>query len=124
MAQHKDKYNPTNVGIILKALEECNTKRTAYQLAGVAESTFYEWLKEKPEFKAAVERAEAVALETLVLTIKKASIKDWRAALELLKRRGGEEWQEKTRTDITSGDEKIEFTIDLGRTINETDEEM
>ena len=76
---------------ILAALEQGHTNKEAAQIAGVNEDTFYSWMKEKPEFPEAVQRAkEAGRLN---------SIRDVESALLNLAK--GAEWED-VRTEYAS----------------------
>lgn len=48
-------------GLITVALSDGCTRTAAFGSAGIARDTFYKWLKDVPEFKQAVEDAEADA---------------------------------------------------------------
>lgn len=54
----KGNYTPEKVRIITKAIAEGKTYKQAFTAARVANSTFYEWLQEKPEFAEAVKKAK------------------------------------------------------------------
>lgn len=112
---------PKIIENLLKALEGGNTRRNSCRIAGVSEETFYTWIREDEDFKLKVEKAESVAIEAAVATVVRASLTDYKAATWFLARKE-REWQEKTQTDITSKDEKIEFTIDLGKNIEPNEE--
>ena len=60
----------TTEEIILRALAEGCTRRTAAHLAGVSEETYYKWIREKPGFADAAEQAQAVFLQSCVPIIK------------------------------------------------------
>lgn len=52
------KYTPKRVAKICKAIENGETLETAARIGGIAPPTFYDWLKNKPEFSNAVKRAQ------------------------------------------------------------------
>lgn len=122
MAGRNSKLNPERQDRICNALREGNTRRVAAILGGIGESTFYDWLswgdpehenysEKYAEFSEAVTRAEAEAEERMVLILfRDAALNEkdgYKAAVEWLKRRKPQDWSEKTRIDLTSGDEPI-----------------
>ena len=121
-AKKVGKYNPKTVKAITDALKEGNTRRTAFRLVGIGESTFYDRLVEHPEFKLAVEEAEAKALSEAVSCLKRAALTDWKAAAWVLERREPE-WQKIEKVDHTSNGKTITFTIDFGRELKPEDDE-
>jgi len=119
--EKKGKYNEANVNKILQLIRAGNTYKTAHLSAGVASSTFYEWLNDKPEFKEAVEQAEQDAIIELLKCIKSAGDRDWRANAWILERRS-QEYNKQEKVDVTSKDEKIEFTINIKRPTSDINE--
>jgi transposase len=107
---------------IVSAIRAGNFARAAAEYAGIAESTFYDWLKRGQdgdpgfsEFSEAVTRASAEAEVEAVAFIRKAMAEDWRAALEYLKRRHPEHWQDRARTEVggkDGGPVEIRFAYD------------
>lgn len=89
---------------ILKAIRSDNYAETAARYAGVDRSTYFRWMERgNPAgiapadsryrtFRARVEQAQAEAEVHDVTIIAKAGERDWRARLELLKRRHPERW--------------------------------
>jgi hypothetical protein len=69
--QRKRKDTPTTVDVLLCCLEEGMTRVGAAAIAGVAERTFYDWMRDNPEFSQAVERAEAEFEQDMVRGIKR-----------------------------------------------------
>lgn len=91
---------------------------TATAAAGISERTFHAWMKEgragttraTRDFAAAIDKAEAEGEAALVLLMRKAGIKDWRAALELLKRRYPQRWGDKATVTMQSREDLAEQT--------------
>lgn len=52
------KYNPKIVRSICQHIEQGETNEHAAELAGVTQSTFYQWLNDKSEFSEAVKKAK------------------------------------------------------------------
>lgn len=78
---------------LCQLLQAGNTHEVAAEACGINVSTFYTWKREKPEFAAAVDRAEAEAEAVLVARISRAAANgSWRAAGWLLERRNPEKW--------------------------------
>jgi hypothetical protein len=88
----KSKYTPELVEWICQALRLGATRRDAAAVARIHRDTFYQWLKEKPEFPEAVKKAEAEGVVMSLAKINKAASDDWRAAAWLLERRYLEEY--------------------------------
>lgn len=103
------KYNTKTVNLIQLKLKEGCTKKQAAVLAGIDESTFYDWVSSKPKFSQSVEQAIEEYKEKLIKVINVGSISKPMVALTVLARRWPEEWG--GRFDITSGGEKIESPI-------------
>lgn len=84
------------------SLREGNYVKTAVEAAGIARSTFYNWMKrgtssaaeDKPyrELRARVEKARAEGESMLVGHIAAKAATDWRAAAWLLERQYPERW--------------------------------
>lgn len=53
-------YTPKRVDDIVTVLKSGGKRREAYTWARISKSTFHEWMHEIPEFKEAVEAAEAI----------------------------------------------------------------
>lgn len=108
-----------------------NYNVTACNYCGVAESTFYSWLKRgeeelhrlveaekdtgKPqepldgellylEFLEAIKKAEAGAEVSAVLKVKSAFGGNWQAAMTFLERRFSDRWRRKERHELTDGE--------------------
>ena len=101
---------------ITDAIQGGVDKKVAAAMAGIAESTFYDWLDQgrKPdalpefsEFSESIERAEA---EAEVVKVSRISIAanngNWKAASWWLERKHPERWSEtkKLQTEITGAD--------------------
>lgn len=52
-------YSPERVAKICKAIEDGETYETAAKIGGIQRSTFWDWMKDKPEFSDAVKKAKA-----------------------------------------------------------------
>ena len=86
---------------IVTAIRGGCTYRVAAQLAGISESTFYNWIKlgeegRSPyaEFLAAVQKANAEIQAKLTLQFSMAAKRDWHAARDFLARRWPGDWSE------------------------------
>jgi hypothetical protein len=104
----KSKLTPELQKLICTLLQAGNTKKVAAEAAGIAESTFYDWMQTTPAFAAAVEKAEAEAEATLVTRVAKAASNSWRAAAWLLERRNPDEWGIVSGRRPSGDDEKPE----------------
>ena len=110
------KLNDDTHKAIVDAIKIGATYKDAAGAAGVDYTTFLNWMarggKAKSgkffEFFNAVGRAKSQAILNYTTTIATAAAKgEWRAALEYLKRRDPDNWGDRSKTDITSGGEKI-----------------
>jgi len=82
-------------GLILKALTDGCTRSAAFASAGIGRRTFYDWLKGVPNFKKAVESAEADArlrIETRLTNL--ALDGDRFALMYYLQNRYPEDWKD------------------------------
>lgn len=91
---------------ITQAIAAGNYQRTAMKLAGIGESTFYQWLElgrqgRKPykEFAESVEKAQAQAEARNVAIIEQAASESWQAAAWWLERRFPDDWGRKERVE-------------------------
>ncbi len=123
------KLTPEVHNEIVNAIAIGATYKNAVGAAGIDYQTFLNWLeigrkvqdgelsKTKKrkiyfEFFVSVEKAKHKAFLGYTKTIAKAANSgDWRAAESFLKRRDPENWGDKSKTDITSGGEKIQLTV-------------
>jgi hypothetical protein len=97
---------------ICELLAAGNNRKTAVGAIGIHYSTFCDWLREFPEFSEAVERAEHEAEAYYVSVLHRCAQKDWRAALEWLKRQRRAEWGD--RIDIGNiSDEQLLRMLDI-----------
>jgi hypothetical protein len=103
----KTKFTAAVAERIVSAIRAGNYARVAAEGAGIHRDTFYDWLKrgdtgEKPfsDVSDAVARASADAEMRAVGLIAKAMDEDWRAALEYLKRRHPDRWQDRAKYEL------------------------
>jgi hypothetical protein len=97
------KYDEETVNRICDAIRVGATRASASACGGISDSLFSQWLKEKPEFKEKVLRAEGGMLARMAARVYQEAVApdgDWRAALEVLKRRERSEWSERTEQTI------------------------
>ena len=96
------KYSPDVVKHITDALRGGNTRRASCAVANISQDTLAVWLKEKPEFSDAIEKAEGEAEAKMVSVIKLASDTTWQAAAWWLERKHKAEWS--SRVEQTGAD--------------------
>jgi hypothetical protein len=89
------KYTPELIEQLIKYIEAGNYYKTACEAVGLGESTFYEWLKEKPEFLESIKKAEAQAIVRNLTIIQLAAKKNWQAAAWFLERKDFKNWGKK-----------------------------
>lgn len=108
----KGKYNPETVAIITDHLSRGCTKGMAHKAAGVREATFYQWLKEKPEFAEACKEAEnSLICDMVNVVYEQAKKGNFQAAKFLLEKHGGAEWT-KTVEPYLPDDEIQDFSVE------------
>lgn len=97
----RTKLTPEVEDKIVTAIRGGCPYRVAAQLAGISESTFYNWIKlgeegQPPyaEFLAAVQKANAEIQAKLTFRFSMAADEDWRAARDFLARRWPGDWSE------------------------------
>ena len=96
------KYTEQTVSKLLDALKGGNTRRASCAVASISQDTLAVWLKEKPEFSDAIEKAEGEAEAKMVSVIKLASDTPWQAAAWWLERKHKAEWS--SRVEQTGAD--------------------
>lgn len=111
------KYDEKIVEEICKSIEVGHTQKDAAELAGVDESTFYEWKKTKSKFSKSLRRAQKRYKDKLLKLLHGAATakQDARTALEILARRYPDEWGERL---------KLEHTINPQEEIRKMDERI
>lgn len=111
---------------VLEALKAGNTRTASAQLAGIAKSTFYEWLSDEDRtFSDAVEKAEAQAEAERVERIRKAGQGGcWTADAWWLERRRAQEWALRQRVEHSGPDGKPIETRSAVRFAEMSDSEL
>ena len=96
---------------ICEAIENGATYAAASEAAGIAYSTFNEWMKDKRpayvKFSEAVSQANARFMTEGMRRIKEAGRRDWRAVAWSLERRLPEYFGQQNKLDVTSGGEQL-----------------
>jgi len=80
-------------------------KRQAVAKVGIAECTFYEYMRKDQEFRAAVEEAEGKFESKMLNIIVESAKKDPKWAAWMLERRFGDRWGKKEKVHLTSGND-------------------
>ena len=119
------KYSKVVLKEIIKYMEEGASNKDAATLAGIGESTFYDWQQEKlpdgkpnpsyfVEFVESIKKAELKRKKALINKII-AKDNSWQAAAWYLERQYPDEFKERRQYDITavSPQEKIKKTMEL-----------
>jgi hypothetical protein len=96
------KYTPETVERICQFLKAGNTRKTSAIASGIGETTFYEWMNDKPEFSESIKRAEEEAVARNVAIINKAAQDTWQAAAWWLERRRRDEFGKNDRVEVNA----------------------
>ena len=115
------KYTPELGEKIAALIREGATRSSAVRSQGIHIDTFHAWLAKYPLFSEAVTRAESLMLVECAQYLKIAAKDDWKAALEMLKRRERLEWQEAQSVDLTSAGQPLRIVLDLGDSLPGTE---
>jgi hypothetical protein len=113
----KLKYNAELIAEVEKQLAIGMSRTDTWQIVGISESTFYEWM-DRPEFSEAVRRGEFACKQRMIVRIQNASKKSWYAASWWLSRKFPEEFAEKTKFEGTLKADlavRVRQTVDLSR---------
>lgn len=118
----KTKYSKELIDAICKSIEEGASNKDAAELAGIGETTFYEWLSsnynnpltedEKAEFRESMCVAGAKRRNKLASIIIKASEANWRAAAWYLERTSPEEYGKAYKVSTSYVEPELEHEID------------
>jgi len=118
------KNSPTMKAGILELVEKGVSLTRAASCVKVHRSTVSEWVKKDGDFAAAVEQAESRFIERMIGTIADAAPSDWRAGIELLKRRFPLEFSAVRKVEVTNPqdeqqkrDEEIRTSLGYRRAI-------
>lgn len=74
-------------------------------MAKISKASLYKHMEKFPSVKTEIDTARSRAIATAVGTLNRAAGKDWRAALEVAKRRDRQDWGD--NVDITTKGKKI-----------------
>ena len=125
----KTKKTPERVERLLSNLREGLSQAASISQAGIAKTTFYNWLKDDEQFKADVEAAEDFAEAVQIAQIKALgeAKMDWRAYAWLLERRFPDRWSAKRQAEVTinqsNGHQEVISMIKQAQAINVDDEQ-
>lgn len=89
----KKKKNPDIRKVLLEHLRIGHTDIDACSLAGISQSSFYEWIQEDAEFSESVTQARLRAKDTCIKVIRKQALTDATWAAWWLTRKGGKEFK-------------------------------
>lgn len=96
------KRTPDRENRLMEALRAGNTRRASCAYAGISESSLASWLERFPDFRDAIEKAEADAEIRNVAIIQKAASETWQAAAWWLERRRSADY--KLRQELHGND--------------------
>tara|TARA_R100001510_G_C7643010_1_gene200552 strand:- start:809 stop:1468 length:660 start_codon:yes stop_codon:yes gene_type:complete len=106
------KYTDEVKRLVLASLRAGQTHVVAARTAGITVQTLYKWLKDptKSDFRAQVEKSEAIAEQALVAIVQQHAETDWRSAKWLLTRRYPH-WREQAYTRQETRDRLDELRV-------------
>lgn len=110
MAGRKTKRTPETVEKLTQAIRLGATYSLACKYAGISEQTFYEWLKEFPEFSDAITQAEGAAAMKWLAIIEKAATELPQWAAWKLERRYPRDYGRQVQ-EITGGSDPLRIEI-------------
>lgn len=113
------KYSDKTVDEICDYLENGLFQKDAAKLAGISETTFYDWLENKRSFRSRVEASLLKYKEKLIKNVNKGTDKEGKLALEVLARRWPDEFGEKIKHEGTI---KHEHKLTYDRALEMIDE--
>ncbi len=111
------KYSSEKVEEISKHLETGLRREDAWEMAGISEATFYEWLK-KSEFSESIKKAELKNKQRNIVIIQNAAKQTWQASAWWLERRFPEEFALKHRLEHTGKNGGPIATVDVTKLKN------
>jgi len=105
------KYSKEITEEICKYLRAGNSQKDSAVLAGIGESTYYEWM-DNPEFAEPIKKAEQECKSRNIAIIQKAAEKSWQAGAWWLERKYNSEFALKQINELTGKDgEKLTINI-------------
>jgi hypothetical protein len=122
---------PETIKKIADLISVGNYATVAARVAGIADSTYYDWLKrgrngEYPfsEFSDAIKKAEADSETYRVSRIVQASAEHWQAAAWLLERKIPERWGRRDRQPVPWQDEVLQMLREGKVTLDDVRESL
>jgi hypothetical protein len=97
----KSKYTTETVQAIIDAIAETGIEKAGYEAAGIGHNTYHRWLKEKGEFREAIQKAKAEFRETRPQTLRGQAVQ---RLGEYLRNETVEVWEKTTKTYDAKGD--------------------
>lgn len=95
-------YNVEMATILCTHIANGLTQQDAFELEGVAKSTFYAWKAIYQDFQDAIKKAEIMFKQMHVSNVNRAAIKTWQASAWILERKFKSEFS--TRNELTGAD--------------------
>jgi hypothetical protein len=113
------KFTPELAERMVGLVRRGNFREMACAQVGVSSRTLRNWLSAAAagdaryiDFALKLEQAEAEAEDLLVVSVRRAAMKDWKAAAWLLERRGAKRWGFKAQVEV-SVEEELARIIDV-----------
>lgn len=107
----KGKYTPERIKAITDAVLQGVPYRHAAAIAGITETTFYEWMNKKPAFAEAIKEAEAKAVAGRIARIRLAEGDHWQAAAWWLERKYPQEFGRTVQENQITGKDGAPIAI-------------
>ena len=122
MAQGKERTKEEVMALIepmLQYLKIGMSEARAAEVCAINRDRLYAYKKKFPEVQTKLQQAKSEYLIAPHRTLAEAAAKEWKPAVEVLKRKDRKEWSEQTNVDVTTQGEKINIINPVPRPTNE-----
>lgn len=100
---------------MLQYLKIGMSEARAAEVCAINRESLYQYKKKWESVRTKLQQAKSEYLIAPHRTLAEAAGKDWKPAVEILKRKDRKEWSEQTNVDVTSGGDKINIISNVPR---------